>query len=325
MTHPAYGLLRRTLATCMLLLMTCGAALAAFPDHPVRIVVPYPPGGGNDLLARTLGQKLAELLGQPVIIDNKAGAGGNIGAEFVARSPADGYTLLMASNQLIISPLLSPANFDALKDLTPVAGVADVQFALVTHPSLPVKSVAELIAYARRNPRALNHGTPGNGTPQHLAAELLNSLASISMTHVPYKGTAPAVTDLLAGQTQLAFVTVPSAEQYVRSGRLNVLAVTGARRSSVFPEVPTVAQAGVPGYEAATWFALVAPGATPAATLATLGNAIAKVLEDPAMAEKLKSQGFEPNYRARAAMGSLMRTDVDKWGRLIKDAQIKGD
>jgi len=324
MTAHRHAFSRRICCALFVAVAAC-SAFAAYPDRPIRIVVPYAPGGGNDLLARTVGQRIAALLGQPVVIENRAGAGGNIGTEFVARAPGDGYTLLMASNQMVISPLLAPAGFDAMKDLTPVGGVADVQFALVTHPGLPVRTVEEFIAYARENKTGLNHGTPGNGTPQHLAAELLNSMAAITLTHVPYKGSAPAIADLLAGQAQLAFATVPSIEQHVKSKRLTALAVSGARRSGALPAVPTMAEAGVPGYEATTWFALMAPGTTPAPVLAALGEAVSQALSDPSMIDKLKSQGFEPGFRTRSSVTTLMKADADKWARIIKAARIKAD
>ena len=323
---PVGGLIP-TLLIAVLLAFTAlpQTANAAFPDRPLRIVVPYPPGGGNDLLARRIGLRLAEVVGRPVVVENKAGAGGQVGSEFVANSAPDGYTMLMASNQLVLGPLLNPVVPELARQLEPVAGVADLQFILVAHPSLAVGSIRELIEYDRKASGKLNYGTPGSGTPQHLAAELLNSATGTHLVHVPYRGSAPAIADLLAGQIQLAFAGISSVAPHIQTGRLKTLGVSGARRSSALPQVPTIAEAGVSGYEASTWFALFVARGTPAEPFTVLGPALQKVMVEPAMVQWLTEQGFDPAFRTAEVMRTIMRTDVDKWGSLIRKAGIKGE
>lgn len=299
---------------------------AAYPDKPVKIVVPFTPGGGNDQLGRMLADKLSRVTGTPFVVDNRAGAGGNLGGELVSRSQPDGYTLLMASNQVVINPSLYPKiGFDVMTDLTPVAMIAEVQFLLVANPSTGLKSVADIIAAEKNAPGKLNHGTPGNGTPQHLAAELFNSTAGTSLTHVPYRGSGPAIADLLGGQIQLAFGTLPSVESYARAGKLTTIASTGKARSSLLPNVPTVAEVGLKNYEASTWYGLLAPAATPKAVLATLSKTLNDVMQDPDFRKQLSSAGFEPLYMAPAAMAELMKTDSMKWQKVVKQTGVKLD
>lgn len=297
-----------------------------YPTKPVKIIVPFSPGGGNDALGRIIATKFSELTGQQFIVDNRPGAGGNIGASVVAAAAADGYTLLMASNQVIINPsLYTKIGFDVMKDLTPVANIANVQFLLVAHPNTKIKTVTGLIESDKRMPGSLNHGTPGNGTPQHLAAELFNRMAHTSLTHIPYKGTGPAIADLLGGQLQIAFATLPSVAQYVKSGRVTPLAVTGNTPSHLFPEVPTVAKAGVPGYEASTWYGLLAPAGTPKPLLDTLQKLVQRALSEPEFRKKVEEQGFEPAFMDGASMRTMMKSDFSKWAAIVKSANVKLD
>ncbi len=301
-------------------------ARAAYPEKPIRLVVPFAPGGGNDILARAISPKLAELLGQPVIVENRPGAAGNIGAAEVAKAAPDGYTVLMASNQVVINPsLYSSMSFDVMKDLVPVGILANVQFVLVANPAVAAKTVPELISQAKKSPGALNHGTPGSGTPQHLAAELFNTMTGTSLVHIPYKGTGPAIADLLGGQVQLAFGTLPSVKPHIDAGKLRAIAMTGAKRSALLPGVPTINESGVMGYEASTWYGILAPAGTPAAALERLEAALSKVVQDKDVQAKLVSQGFDPGFHPRAEMATAMRSDFSKWAKVAKEANVKID
>ncbi|MDB5810531.1 MAG: hypothetical protein JWN94_2653, partial [Betaproteobacteria bacterium] len=257
------------------------AAAQAYPVKPIRFVVPYAPGGNTDILARLLGQKLAEAWGQQVIIDNRAGAAGTVGAELVARSPADGYTLIMGSfgNIIVANSLYKNLKYDPLKDFASIALVSLPPGVLVENPTVPAQSVRELITYAKSNPRRLNYGSPGTGAWNHLFFELFNATAGVSIVHVPYKGIAPAVVDLLGGQVQLAMSAFPTALPHVKSGKLRALGVTSARRSGLLPEVPTIAESGLNGYEAAGWFGVLSPAGTPLAVVSKLNTEINRILE----------------------------------------------
>ncbi|HEV2042208.1 MAG TPA: tripartite tricarboxylate transporter substrate binding protein [Casimicrobiaceae bacterium] len=299
-------------------------SFAAYPDRPVKIIVPFPPGGGNDQLGRLIGEKLSQTTAQPFVIENRGGAGGNLGAEVAARAAPDGYTLLMASNQVVINPsLYKDMRFDIMKDLVPVAMIADVQFLLVVNPDVKVKSISELIALDKQSKGKLNHGTPGSGTPQHLAAELFNSMAGTSLVHVPYKGSGPAISDLLGGQIQVAFATLPSVEAYAKAGRLTPIALTGKSRSPLLPDVPTIAEAGVKGYEASTWYGLLAPAGTPKAVLDLLEKDIRAALNDPEFRKRLVGLGFEPRFATGTEMTQIMKTDMAKWAKIVKDTNVK--
>lgn len=317
---------RRLLAvlTVSLAAMLAFPAQAAYPDKPIRMIVPFAPGGGNDLLARAIAPKLGELLGQTIVVDNRPGAGGNIGAAEVAKAAPDGYTILMASNQVVINPSLYPnMSFDVMKDLVPVGILANVQFVLVANPGVAAKTVPELIALAKKSPSSLHHATPGSGTPQHLAAELFNTTTGVLLVHVPYKGTGPAVVDLLGGQVQLAFATLPSVKQHIDSGKLRALAMTGSKRSPLLPAVPTIEESGVRGYEASTWYGILAPAGTPPAVLQLLASALSRTVQDKDVQAKLIAQGFEPGVRAPAEMGNAMQSDLAKWATVVKQANVK--
>ncbi len=295
-----------------------------FPNREIRFIVPFPPGGGNDILARMLAPRMADALGKPVVVDNRPGAGGNLGTDQAARSPADGYTIVIASNQVTINPGLGQKlPFDVEKNFSPVALVASVPMLLVVHPSVAVTNVSELIQLARAQPGRLNHGTPGNGTPQHLAFELFNRLAGVEVTHIPYKGTSPAVADLLGGQVQAAFATLASVAPHVRSGKLRAIAVATATRSPLMPDVPTVADSGVPGYDVPLWYSILAPAGTPAEAIDKLAGELRKIVESAETRDRMVSQGFQPGFLGPAEAQSLIANDVRRWRRIGQETGIR--
>jgi len=303
------------------------AALAqGFPEKPVRLVVPFPPGGGSDILARAIAPKTAEALGQPLVIDNRPGAGGNIGAEAVAKAAPDGYILLFGANTIAINAFLYPnLPFDSAKAFAPVGLVASAPMLLVVHPAIAANNVRELVAEAKANPAKINFSTPGSGTPQHVAAELFNRMAGVSITHIMYKGGGPALTDLIAGQTQVAMLTMASVKPYVSSGKLKAIAVATASRSQSMPDVPTIAESGVPGYEADLWYGIFAPSGTPAETIRTLNAALGKALADREVGERLSAQGFEVKAGPPDRLGSVLRADFNRYGKLIREANIRAE
>jgi tripartite-type tricarboxylate transporter receptor subunit TctC len=299
----------------------------AYPTRPATIVVPFAAGGTTDILARVIGQALTRELGQSVIVDNRAGAGGNIGASLAAKAPADGYTLFMGTvgTHAINQGLYKKLPFDPIKDFQPLTRVAMVPNLLVANPGKPYKSVKELIAYAKANPGKVNFGSSGSGSSIHLSGELFNSLAKVDMVHVPYKGSAPAVTDLLGGQIDIMFDNMPSAIQHVRSGKLRPLAVTTAKRSPELPDVPTIAEAGVPGYEATSWFGMFAPAGTPAPVVARVHTALVKVLADAEVKKKLAEQGAEPYAEKPEQFAEFIRKETAKWSKVVKDSGASAD
>ena len=327
------------IARCFVLLVSISAAAPAatqiyptkpiriYPTKPIRMIAPFAPGGGADFVARIAGQKLSVALGQPVVVDNRAGAGGVIGTELAAKSPADGYTLLIGSaGPFAILPVISTRlPYDPLKDFAPVTLVSSFPFVLVVHPSLPIKSVQELIAYAKAKPGQLNFGSPGNGSTTHLAAELLKVLAKIDVVHVPYKGVAPAVADLLAGQTQFMSGDMSTVMPQVRAGKLRALAITGGKRSPLVPELPTIAEAGVPGYEASGWFGVMAPGAIPRELVARLNAAIVKGIMEADARERLAALGGEVVANTPAEFAARIRDDLAKWKKLVAAIGLKTD
>jgi tripartite-type tricarboxylate transporter receptor subunit TctC len=313
------------IATLALFVMTSvlGAASAqAYPDKPIRMVVPFPAGGTTDILARATAQKLSESLGQQVIVDNKPGAGGNIGAQEVARSTPDGYTLVMGTvgTHAINPSLYKKMPYDHVKDFVPVSLVASVPNLLVVHPSVPVNSVKELIAHAKANPGKLNFASSGNGTSIHLSGELFKTMTGVQMTHVPYKGSAPAVTDLLGGQVQLMFDNMPSALPHAKAGKLKPLAVTSAKRFPGTPEIPTIAESGVPGYEASSWFGVLAPAGTPKEIVNKLSTEIAKALKTPEMKKKLEEQGAEAVGSTPEEFAAHIKAETAKWAKVVKES-----
>ena len=297
-----------------------------YPSKPLRLVVPFPAGGATDVLARIVGAKLAEGLGQAVVIDNRAGASGAIATEFVARAPADGYTLLMATaSTQAINPAVSKVSFDPVADFTAVGIVGTAPLGLVIHPSVPAKSVSELVSLARKSPGKLDMASFGTGTASHLAGELFKSMTGTFMVHVPYKGGAPAMTDLIAGQVSVYFDTLSNTLQPAKAGRIRLLAVTSAQRNAAVPEVPTVAEAGVPGYEAVTWFGLFGPARLPRDVVARVNAEIAKVIGQADVKEKLLSQGTDPLSGTPEVLGDALKRDYAKWARLVRERGLKMD
>ena len=304
-----------------------GAAAQTYPSKPIRIVVPFPAGGTTDVLARAVAQKLTESLGQAAVVDNRPGAGGNIGAELVAKAPPDGYTLLMGTvGTHAINPSLYPKMpYDHVKDFVPVILVAGVPNVLVINPSLPVNSVQELIAYAKANPGKLNFASSGNGTSIHLSGELFKTMAGVQMAHVPYKGSAPALQDLVGGQVQLMFDNLPSSLALIRAGKLKALAVTSLTRAAALPDVPTVAESGLPGFEASSWFGLLAPAATPQPVVVTLNTDVAKWLATPEAREKLLAQGANAAGGTPADFARHIAAETAKWQKVVKESGAKID
>lgn len=302
--------------------LSSDALAQRLPDKPVRFIVPFPPGGGNDILARVLAPKLSELLGQSVVVDNRAGAGGNIGTEMAAKAAPDGSTIVIASNQVTINPwLYAKLPFDIEKDFAPVALVASVPMLLAVHPSLPAGNVREFIAAARAG--NLSHSTPGNGTPQHIAFEVFNHAAGVKVLHVPYKGTAPAIADAIGGQVQSIIGTLASLEPHVKAGKLRALAVTTPKRAQTMPGVPTIAEAAIPGFEVPLWYSILAPTGTPKEVLNRLSAEIARTLEAPEIRDRLVGQGFEVSYLNAEQMAELVRRDLARWQKSIKDIGLK--
>jgi tripartite-type tricarboxylate transporter receptor subunit TctC len=291
----------------------------AYPAKPLRLIVPLTAGGPTDLIARLIAQPLGERLGQQVVVDNKPGAGGNIGAELVAKSPPDGYTLFMGTSGplSINTSLYRDLAYDPVRDFAPIILAASAPFVVVVHPSLPAADVKQLIALAKAKPGALNYGAV-TGNAAHLATELFKSMAGIDMVFVPYKGAAPANTDLVAGQIQLSFASTPGSVPLVKSGRLKALAVTSTKRVAKLPEVPTVAESGVRGYEAGVWYGVVAPAKTPREIIVRLNQEIAGILGERAARERMAASDFEPTVSSPEEFGAFIKREIDKWGRVVK-------
>ncbi len=299
--------------------------MAQYPNKPIKLVVPFTPGTGIDILARTWGQKLQEHLKTPVVIENRPGASGNIGTEAVAKSPADGYTLLMTATTIVQSAVLyKNVPYDP-KAMAPVGLAAIGNLSLVAHPSVPARTVAELVALAKAQPGKLNYASPGNATPHHLAMELLKLHFGVQLVHVPYKGTAGAVTDLLGGQVQLMFLPVHVALPQVQAGKLNMLASGGAQRSPVTPEVPSLAEAGVKDIDVDIWYALFGPPGLPRDVVALLNGELAAILRDPETRAGLLRQGLSPQTGTPAELAKLVDDDLERWGRVVREARITAD
>ncbi len=313
-----------TLALCCAFTTCALAQPKAYPDRPLRLIVPFPPGGGNDILARAVGQRLAEAIGQQVIVDNRGGAGGMVGGQIAATSDPNGYTLFLGSlGSLAHNPALRPNNpYDPPRDFAAVSLLATSPFILVAHPAAPA-SVKELLAAARAKPGALNYGSAGTGSSLHLTGELFKHTTGVNIVHVAYKGTAPAITELMAGQVQIMFSTMPPPLPHVKSGKLRALGVTSAKRAKVVAETPTIAEAGVPGFEVENWQGIVVPAKTPAAIVEYLRREIAKVLAQPAMINVLAVQGLDAANVTPAEFDKLIRSEIDKWRKLVKTANIR--
>ena len=314
------------LAGLALCAVAFGAA-AQYPNKPVHIVVPSAPGDGSDLTARLIGDKLGAVLGQPVIIDNKLGAGGVVGTEYAAHQPADGYTLIMANagSHAINAALYSKLSYDPAKDFTAVALVAVAPNMMSVNPALPVKSVGEFIAYAKAHPGEINYASGGNGSSAHLSAELFKSMTGIRMNHVPYKGSTPALTDLIGGQVQVMIGNLPPMLQHVKSGKLRALAVTTLKRYPGLPEVPTVAESGLPGFETVAWFGLFAPAGTPKDIVARLNREVNAIVAQPEVRERLLGLGMEPALGTPEDYTARQAADIAKWKKVVAESGAKID
>ncbi|MBI3068584.1 MAG: tripartite tricarboxylate transporter substrate binding protein [Betaproteobacteria bacterium] len=310
-----------------LALMAALAAAQGYPAKPVRFVVPYPPGGNTDVLARLIGQKLAESWGQQVIMDNRGGAAGTVGADLAAKAPPDGYTIVMGTfgNMLVANSLYKKLAYEPLRDFAPVVLVANPPGLLVVHPSLPVKDVRQLIALAKANPGKLNYASSGSGAWNHLFGELFKSMAKVNITHVPYRGGAPAVTDLLGGHVEVMFAPFPPALPQIKARKLRVLAVTTGKRSGLLPEVPTITENGLPGYEAEGWFAVLAPAKTPQPIVAQLNKEINRILQLPDVKAALAADGAEPAGGTPEQLAQSIRKNQEKWDRIIRALNIRLD
>ena len=303
---------------------TCAAQI--YPAKPIRFLVGFPPGGTSDILARTIGQKLAEAMGQQVVIENRPGAGGNIGAEAAAKSAPDGYTIFMSTTSQAISvSLYSKLNYDLVKDFSPVIQAVNYTNLLVVHPSLPVKSVKEFIALAKAKPGQLNYGTAGNGTPPHMTGELFKSYTGVNLQHVPYKGGAPAIADLLGGQITVMFDNVPPLLPHVQAGKMRPLAVTSLKRISVLRDVPTLDETGLQGFDSVAWNGVQAPAGTPQEIITRLNTEILRILGMPDVRERLSSQGADPIGGTPAEFAALIGNEIRKWAKVIRDSGAKVD
>jgi tripartite-type tricarboxylate transporter receptor subunit TctC len=309
------------------LAVVAGARAEGFPEKPLRFIVGFTPGGPSDILARALGQKLSDSWAQQVVIENRPGAGGNIAAEIAAKSAPDGYTWLLGNNSILATnqSLYSKLAFDPVKDFAPVALVAIQPNILVVNPAVPAASVKELIALAKSKPGQLNYASSGSGAAAHLAAELFKTMAGVEMVHVPYKGAQPALTDVIAGRAQLMFATSASVIPYIKAGRLRALAVTTAQRSPTVPELPTVSEAGVPGFEAITWHGVVVPRATPALLVARLNSDIGKALAAPDLRERLESLGAELAAGTPQDFADYIAREIPKWAKVVKDSGARAE
>ena len=315
-----------TLVTAALFLPVA-VAQPSYPSRPLRLVVPFPPGGPTDIVARPVAQKLSEQLGQQVLVDNRGGAGGNIGAESVAHAAPDGYTLLMGTvgTQAINPALYSKLAYEPTRDLAPVALVAAAPVVLVVHPSVGAKSVKELLELARSKPGRLTFGSAGSGTPGHLTGEMFNGVTAAALTHVPYKGSAPAVTDLIGGQINLMFDPVQSVLPHIRAGRIRALAVSSSRRSGALPDVPTFGEAGVPGLETTAWWGILVPRNTPREVIARLSAEAQRAVQAADVRERLSAVGIEPMGLGAEAFGEFEKAELAKWGKAVRESGAKVD
>ena len=311
-------------AAAAVLLAQASVAFPQYPEHPVRVIVTFPAGGGTDIVARMIFQKVAERTGGSFVIDNRGGAGGTIGTELAAKAPSDGCTIVVVSGSHTINPsLYKKLNYDAARDFAPVTMLVTGPGVLVVHPSLPARNVKELVSIAKNRPGQLLYASPGNGTPPHLAAELFKAMAGVDIVHVPYKGNAQAMTDLMAGQESLSFPTGPSAMPHVRAKRLRALGVTGAKRAAGLPDIPTIAESGLPGYDASAWYGVLAPAGTPAAIVAKLQSEIHVALRASDIVDKLSAQGLEPAPDTAEEFARFIVAELAKWNKVIAAAGIK--
>jgi tripartite-type tricarboxylate transporter receptor subunit TctC len=303
-----------------------GAWAQAWPAKPIRMILAFPPGGPTDIVARVLGAKLADQLGQQVLVDNKPGAGGNIGAELAAKAPNDGYTIFYNTSAIVINPALyGRSSYDTLKDFLPVTLTAAIPMVLVVHPAIPVKTMKEFVDYVKSRPGQINYSSSGTGTITHLASAMLASQMGFSAQHIAYKGSAPGLVDLAAGQTQFMTDTINTALPYVKDGRLRAIAVTSAKRSSVLPDMPTFAESGMPGFDAAAWQGVVVPAGTPAEIVARLGTELNRALSDAGVRQRLAAQGADALGGTPAEYAAYIRAEMPRWAKAIKDSGAKAE
>jgi tripartite-type tricarboxylate transporter receptor subunit TctC len=322
-----FSLKKRFFLSLGLGFMLSGLATAAdnFPDRTVRIVVPYPPGGFNDTLARVVGERLSKVWNQPVLVDNRPGGNTTIGNAFVAKSPPDGYHILITPLPFSALPGLYGAQlpYDSLKDLTPLVWAGSTQNVLAVRNELPVGTLKELLDYAKKNPGKLNYGSTGSGSSNHLSMELLLRMTDTKMTHIPYKGSAPAVLAIMAGEIDVFFDNIPNVLTHLKAGKMKAIAVTGKERSVLFPALATIAESGVPGYEVNVWFGMQLPAATPKPLVEKMNRDIVRILKDPEVVTRFRDQGVEVTASSPAAFGQLIQSEIPKWTKVIKDADIK--
>jgi len=317
--RPAPGIFRAVLYWLALSAPVCDALAQAYPARPIRLIVSFAPGGSVDLVARLIGQKLSEAWGQQVVIDNRPGAGGNLSAELAARATPDGYTLYISSASLVVNPsLYRNLPYDPIKDFAPVTLIASVQNVLVAHPSLPARNVNQLIELARKAPGTINYASTGSGSSGHLTMELFKTMAGITLTHVPYKVVGQTISDLLSGQVSLWFPSIPSVLPHIKAGKMAALAVAGGKRSPALAEVPTVAESGLRGFEASTWYPLLVPAATPQPVVDKLNAQVVAILGSAEVQERLVRQGVEPIGSTSAQLASHLKSELAKWAKVVK-------
>jgi tripartite-type tricarboxylate transporter receptor subunit TctC len=313
-------------ALSALIFSTVALAQEPYPSKPLRFILPFPPGGGTDILGRLIAERLAANLGQPVVTENRGGAGGNVGAEAAARSAPDGYTILLAAPSLAISPsLYAKLNYDPVKDFAPVSLVAQVPNVMVTHPSVPAQTLSEFIALAKSKPGGMNFGSGGSGTSNHLAGELFNLAAGVKLVHVPYKGVNLAMNGVLAGEVQLVFIGIPVPAPHIKAGRLRALAVLARERSPALPEVPTAEEAGLPNFDVTTWYGILVPAATPRPIVMRLNAELAKIMHAPEMKERLAGMSTETMTSTPEEFAVYLRQEIAKWGDVVRKAGLKAD
>ncbi len=315
----------RLASAVLLLSFFAPSAAQTYPAKPIRLMAGFAPGGTADIVARALAQKLTENIGQPVVVENRSGANGTIATELVARAAPDGYTILLNGPGHATNPALMKLSFDSMRDFTFISLAVELQNLVVVHPSFPPRSVQELIAFSRRNPGKVNFASSGTGTSVHLAAELFQYMTGVKWVHIPYKGGGPAVIELLAGQTSLMFGNLPTVIQHARAGKLRSLAVTGARRSPTAPNIPTVAESGIPGFEVTSWYGVIAPAKTPGAIVERLHGEIVRALDSPGLRNSLSSQGADPVGNTPEQYTAFVQNETAKWAKVIPAAGIKSD
>jgi tripartite-type tricarboxylate transporter receptor subunit TctC len=316
----------RWLALLLSSFCICASAQDSYPSRPVRFILPFPPGGGTDILGRVIAERLAANLGQPVVTENRGGAGGNVGAEAAARSSPDGYTIVLVAPSLAISPTLySKLNYDPVKDFAPVSLVATVPNVMITHPSVQAQTLQEFIALARARPGAMNFGSGGSGTSNHLAGELLNIVAGTKLVHIPYKGVNLAMQGVLGEQVHLVFIGVPPALPHIKAGRLRALALVAPQRSPALPEVPTVAEAGLKDFDVTTWYGVLVPAGTPRPIVMRLNAELVKIMHAPEVKEKLAGMATDPLTSTPEEFAAHLKQEIEKWGDVVRKANLKAD